>query len=74
LDETIGFGDGGIAENAGVISRIDAVQAARHHKPASVVPIILPRQSRGSSAEDDGCRESNLGLCQHFVSPVCLID
>jgi hypothetical protein len=74
LDEAIGFGDGGIAENTGVINRIDAVQAARHHKPASVVPIILSRQSRGSSTEDDGCRESNLRIGQHLVSPVCLID
>jgi hypothetical protein len=74
LDETIGFGDGRIPENMGVISRIDAVQAARHHKPTSVVPIILPRQCRGRRAEDDGCREGNPGFDQHFVSPVCLMD
>jgi hypothetical protein len=74
LDETIGFGDGGIPENMGVISRIDAVQAARHHKPTSVVPIILPGKSGGNSAKDDSCRENTLGLDQHFVSPVCLID
>jgi hypothetical protein len=57
-----------------MINRINAVQAARDHKPASVVPIVLVRQSRRSSAEDEGCREGNLGFGQHFTSPICLIE
>jgi hypothetical protein len=45
---------------------------------ASVVPgaiiIVAPGHGRRSSAEDEGRRESNLGLGQHFISPVRLID
>jgi hypothetical protein len=45
---------------------------------ASVMPgaiiVVAPSQGRRSSAEDEGRRESNLGLGEHFVSPVRLID
>src|SRR5258708_685452 len=72
LNETIFSGDSGVAKNPRVINRIDADQAARDHEPSSVVPVILPRQSRRSGAEDDGCREDNLRIGQHFIS--CLLD
>ena len=73
FDEAKFSGDSGVAKNPRVINRINADQAAREYIPSSVVLVILPRQSRRSSAKDDGCREGNLGL-GHFVPHVCLID
>jgi hypothetical protein len=73
FDETILSGDSGVAKNPGVIDRINADQAAWDHKPSSIVPVILPRQSRRSSAEDESRRKGNLGLGQHFVSPAYFI-
>jgi hypothetical protein len=45
-------GDDGIAENLGVVNRVDPVQAARHHGPAAfsaVIDVIL--RGRGNRAE-----------------------
>lgn len=57
--ETICSGGVGIAKNAGVVSRIDASRAARDHKPTLIIFPGITRQGRGSSAEDERCRESN---------------
>ena len=57
--EAICPGGVGIAKNAGVVSRIDAIRAAPNHKPALIIFPGITRQSRGSSAEDERSRESN---------------
>jgi hypothetical protein len=48
----IGSGDGGIAENIGVIDRIDSVQAARLHEPAAMMAAIEKRPTCRSRAQD----------------------
>jgi hypothetical protein len=46
-------GEGGIAENAGMINRIDSVQAARLHKPAALARVVAAgRPSSGRDAEN----------------------
>src|SRR5260370_15420374 len=59
FDETVCCGNIGMVKDFVVALRIDSVQAARHR---------LFRQSRGSSAEDEGCSQSNLDLGQHFLN------
>jgi hypothetical protein len=55
FDETVfSDGDGGIAENLGVVSRVNSVQATRSYRPAAfsaLVHIILAGDCR-SGAED----------------------
>jgi hypothetical protein len=63
FDETVSSGGVGIAKDIGMVGWINSIQAAWHHRPAMVVS--LRRQSRGSSAEDESRRNSNLGLGQH---------
>ena len=58
--EAICSGGVGIAKDAGVVSRIDAIRAARDHKPTLIIFPGITRQSRGSSAEDEGRDKSNL--------------
>jgi hypothetical protein len=41
--------------------------------PGSII-VVAPGQSNRSSAEYEGRRKGNLGLGEHFVSPVRLID
>jgi hypothetical protein len=67
-------GGGGIAEDLGVVHRVDAVQATRPHASTGVAATF--RQSRGSGGEDEGCDESNLGLGRHIDSPwlVCCLS
>jgi hypothetical protein len=60
FDETECGGNLGMVKDFVVAVGINSVQAARHHRPMTF------RQSRGSSAEDDGCSQSNLGLGEHF--------
>src|SRR4030081_1863298 len=45
--------DGGISKNLGVISRIDAVEAARFHKPTLVVG-VRPSSRRDAENTEDG--------------------
>jgi hypothetical protein len=51
LDETILYGDGGIAKNIGVVSWINSNQAAWDHNSALAVIIVL-RPSCRSGAEN----------------------
>jgi hypothetical protein len=74
FDEPIFSGDCGVAKNPWVIDRIDAVQAARDHKPTPVLGILRTRQGRGCNAEDESHREGNLGLAQHFTLSALSID
>ena len=67
-------GEGGIAENAGMINRIDSVQAARLHKPAALARVVAAgRPSSGRDAEnswggDDSKRdESHLSTHGGFL-------
>jgi hypothetical protein len=68
-DEAICLGGGGIANNSGVVHRIHSIPAARDDVSSSIV-IAFVRQSRGSGAENEGRRESNLGLGQHFLGRI----
>jgi hypothetical protein len=58
FDETIfSGGDGGIAENLGMVKRINSVQATRSYRPAAIsalVHVILAGDRR-SGAEDAEC-------------------
>jgi hypothetical protein len=75
LDESINCsGEGGIAKNAGMINRIDSVQAARLHKPAALARVFAAgRPSSGRDAEnswggDDSKRdESHLSTHGGFL-------
>jgi hypothetical protein len=67
LDETICSGGGGIAKDLGVVNRIDSVQAAWPHRPSGTWAAF--RESRRSSAENEGCNQGNLGLGRHLESP-----
>jgi hypothetical protein len=64
LDETIiGFGEGRIAKNTGVVNRIDAVQAARDHTRVAATVAIRPnrRRSGAENAQGDGnCDDESL--------------
>jgi hypothetical protein len=64
-DETVCLGGVGIAENAAVVGRIDAIRAARQYIPALIIFPRIASQGCRSSAEDEGCRESRCGLGQH---------
>src|ERR1019366_1872804 len=59
-DESVGSGDGGIAEDFGVIDRIDALQAARDHVPAPT-KIVAERPRRRSATDDN----QGAGDCKH---------
>ena len=72
-DEAICFGGAGIAKNAGVVRRIDAIRAARQHIPALIIFPRIASQACRSSAEDEGCRESRCGLGQHCRVSLCLL-
>jgi hypothetical protein len=64
LDETIiGLGDGGIAENVGVVDRINSIQAARHHISAALAAIGPSRRrshAENAHSGDDCKRDENL--------------
>jgi hypothetical protein len=74
FDETIFPSDSGVAKNPRVINRIDAIEAARDHKPAPVLGILRTRQSRGSNAEDEGCCEGIVVLVNISHRRFALID
>jgi hypothetical protein len=60
----IGSGEGGIAENVGMIGWIDSVQAARLHKPAAMMTAIEERPSRRGGADNT----QGGGDCKHDES------
>ena len=69
LDETIiGFGEGRIAKNTGVVDRINSVQAARDHARLAATVAAITR-SRGSGAEDaeggDSCKRDESHFSTH---------
>jgi len=77
-DEAINFsGDGRIAKNIGMISRINSHQAARDHKSA-LAPIIVPCPRRRSGAENaqgnNGCNHGESLPSAHDRSPFLLSD
>jgi hypothetical protein len=72
FDESIfSGGDGGIAENLGMVSGIDTVQAARSYRPAAfsaLVHVILAcdRRSGAENAEcGDDCKRDESHLSTH---------
>jgi hypothetical protein len=73
LNETIRPGDGGIAENMGMVNRINSVQAAWHYETAPLLVIITAScQSHGSGAEgtkNDHNRKGEFRFVEH-----CLIS
>jgi hypothetical protein len=75
LNETVNCsGEGGIAKNIGVVSRIDSVQAARFDKPAAFPPSRLAgRRRRGGieNAEAGGNRKHDENpFPAHFSLPL----
>src|ERR1700730_8170969 len=46
------------------------ISLARHRRPTHIIFAEITRQSLGGSAEDEGRRDNNLGLGQHFKSPM----
>jgi hypothetical protein len=68
LDETIiGFGEGRIAKNTGVVSRIDSVQAARDHARLAATVAIRPsrRRSGAENAQGGDCNRDESQLSTH---------
>jgi hypothetical protein len=69
LNETIRPGDGGIAENMGMVNRINSVQAAWHYETAPLLVIIpASRQSHGSGADgakNDRNRQGEFRFVEH---------
>jgi hypothetical protein len=61
LDKTIiGFGEGWIAKNTGMVDRINPVQAARDHtRLAATVAIRPSRRRRGAEGGDDCERDES---------------
>jgi hypothetical protein len=61
LNKTIiGFGEGRIAKNTGVVDRINPVQAARDHtRLAATVAIRPSRRRRGAEGGDDCERDES---------------
>jgi hypothetical protein len=72
----MGFGDRRIAENIGMVSRIDAIKAARRHGAritVTVADIILPGRGRDAENADnggDGKRDESL-LSSHGRLLLC---
>jgi hypothetical protein len=69
-------GEGGIAENAGMINRINSIQAAWHHMPAAFARVVAagrrsggrdPENSWGSS--DDSKRDESLRSIHGGIPP-----
>jgi hypothetical protein len=62
-DETIiGFGEGRIAKNTGVVNRINSVQAARDHTRLAATAITRSRGSRAEDAQGGGNCKRDEGL------------
>jgi hypothetical protein len=73
FDETIfSGGDGGIAENLGMMGRINSGQAARSHGPTPIVAavgaILMPSCRSGAENAEGG------GDCNHDESLVSIHD
>src|SRR5216684_4353760 len=69
-DETICVGGGGVAKNIGVVSRINSVQAAWHHRPVAIVIAVFAITSRRRSGAEDAqgggnCKPDESHLSTH---------
>jgi hypothetical protein len=74
LEETKRLGGGGIAEDFWMEGRIDPIQAAGHHAPAALLPVviaIIPRHGGGAEdAQDADNRKPDDGALSnhgHFL-------
>src|SRR5260370_25640991 len=79
LDETIiGFGEGRIAKNTGVVNRINSVQAARDHIRLAATVAIRPDRRRSGAENAQGgdckCNENFLSIHGDLLPFVCRVD